>query len=122
MPVELTWRISWPVLIATYSGLLSSQEYNQMFDQRQAMLEAGPERAILLTDLRGLEGFPGARAVDLDQNILTHVKIRCVLVVVPDDLYRRVSRAILDSSHPGLRAYLFPDFNQAIACAETLLD
>ena len=121
MPVELTWLPSLPVLTATYSGLLSSQEYCRMLDQRQAMLEAGPEKVILLADLRGLEGFPTASAVDLSRSILMQVRIRCVLVVIPDDLYRRVARALLDPTHQGLRVYLFPDFNQAIAYAETLL-
>ncbi len=121
MPVELTWHPSLPVLIATYTGLLSSQEYRQMFDQRQDMLEAGPEKVILLADLRGLEGFPAASAVDLCRNILMQAKVRCVLVVIPDDLYRSVSRAILDPARQGLRAYVFSNFDQALACAETLL-
>ncbi len=45
MPVELTWHSLLPILIATYSGLLSSQEYSQMFEQRQGMLEAGRKRS-----------------------------------------------------------------------------
>ena len=118
MPVELQWHPALPVLVATYSGMLSAKEYYAMCDRRLKMLLDGPEQVILVADTQPMEGFRDALAVDLRENILLHDKVYCTLIVLAEDLHHKLARAMLSDRYP---VQFFPDSSAALDFAETLI-
>jgi hypothetical protein len=119
MPVQLEWHSTMPILKATYSGTLSANEYYALNRRRLEMLDAREGAAILLVDLQQIGGFPDAASVRRGDSALRDDRIRRVLAVLPDDLYRRVGRTV--SYHSALRVYYYPSMDAALDAAENLL-
>lgn len=118
MPVNLEWHSSLPVLQTTYKGVLSANEYSTMSRRRLEMLEEVPSAVILLVDAQALEGFPDATNVKRGENALLHDHVFRTLVVMPEDLYRRLSRVIAPENSLPVRFYASLD--RALDAAETL--
>jgi hypothetical protein len=121
MPVKLEWHPSLPVLVAAYSGVLSSAEYYAMCDRRKEMLKSKPERVVLLADMRQLEAFPDAGTTRLRENVLMYKKVFCTLIVLPTGLYRALTRHMLAPADPSHRVRFFEDLEAALAHARSAL-
>jgi hypothetical protein len=120
MPVQLEWHPSLPVLVATYSGVLSQDEYQSMNKKRQAMLQAGPRQVILVANTQEMEAFPDSPKVRRGENIVTNDKVYKTLIVFKPDLYRSVMHAIRDTAEFDLPVAFFRDEDAALARAESL--
>ena len=118
MAVHLEWHTSLPVLQATYLGALSANEYRAMCRQRSELLKSGPEQIVLVVDMQQMEGFPDSDAVERQENILLDDRVYRTLIVIPEDLYSRLSRAILVDQQ--LPVHFFSNIDQALDEAETL--
>lgn len=120
MPVTLQWHPSSPVLHAIYSGILSSDEYYSMCDDRLEMLESGPEQAILLANTQQFEGFPAATTIEFGENVLTHERIYCTLIVLENSLYNNLSRTMVAEAQ-NQHVYFFQDADAALAFTRKLV-
>ncbi|MBN1201754.1 MAG: hypothetical protein JXJ20_07865 [Anaerolineae bacterium] len=120
MPVNLEWHPSLPILLATYSGVLSTDEYYMMSEQRQTMLNNGPDQIILVADMRQMESFPDSLEIDLCENVLTHEKIHRVLIVSMNGLYSILRNAVAATEGRDLRVLFFHDLEEVLNTAEKL--
>jgi hypothetical protein len=120
MAVHLEWHTSLPVLQATYQGALSANEYRAMCRQRSELLKGGPEQIVLVVNMQQMEGFPDSAAVERRENILLDNRVYRTLIVIPEDLYSRLSRAVLpDDDRLPVRFY--SSIDRALDMAETLI-
>lgn len=120
MPVQLEWHPTLPILIATYSGVLSPDDYQTMYKRRQAMLQEGPSHIIFLVNLQQMESLSEIAKIRRGDNVIYHNKVYKTLVVVKPDLYRSLRRAITDTAGYDLPVVFFRDTDTALAQAETL--
>jgi hypothetical protein len=118
MPIRLEWHSELPVLQATYSGVLSPNEYAAMCRQRAEMIHEGPEHIVLVMDAQKLEGFPDAGTIKRCESVLHSAKVYRLLVVIPNDLYHRLSGAII--THSELLVHFYPDLDHALDDAQRL--
>jgi hypothetical protein len=118
MPVSLEWHTSLPILQATYIGLLSANEYYAMCRQRSDMLNKGPEQIVLVVDAQQMEGFPDAGTAKRGEDISLHDRVYRTLIVLPEDLYRRVSRTLVTDD--DLPVWFYATFDGAREAAERL--
>jgi hypothetical protein len=109
-----------PVLLATYTGVISVKEYYAMCDGRLDMLRKGPERAILLADVQSLEGFPDLEPSQRCENILLHEKIARILIVLDSGYFRRLSRSFVPDAEHRHPVGLFGAVEEALATAKSL--
>ena len=109
-----------PVLMATYTGVISVKEYYAMCDGRLDMLRKGPDHAILLADVQSLEGFPDLESSQRCENILLHEKIARLLIVLDDSFFRRLSRSMVPDSEQKYPVGLFSTVEEALAEAKSL--
>jgi hypothetical protein len=114
MPVELQWHSELPVLMATYTGILTPKTYTAMCDQRYAMLDDGPGPVMLLADMQALEGVRDAVSFQRDNAVLFDERVRSTLVVLPEDLYRRVMRAVNADEQQHYPVQFFSDIDSAL--------
>ncbi len=119
MPVQLEWHSTMPVLQVTCTGTLSANDYYALNRRRSELLKTQEGDALLLVDLQQLAGFPDAAVVERGESALRDNRIQHILAVLPDDLYRRVARTVIQNS--ALRVLLFPTITAALDAAETLL-
>ncbi len=119
MTVNLEWHRSLPVLQATYQGVLSANEYRAMSRRRSEMLKGGPEQIVLVVNMQQLEGFPDSAAVERHENVLLDKRVYRTLIVIPEDLYARVSRAVLKDDR--LPVHFFQNVDRALDAAESLI-
>ncbi|HVO70771.1 MAG TPA: hypothetical protein VMT24_12040 [Aggregatilineaceae bacterium] len=120
MPVELRWHPKLPVLLATYTGVISVKDYYAMCDGRLDMLRKGPDRAILLADVQSLEGFPDLEPSQRGENILLHEKIARTLIVLDSSFFRRLSRSMVPDPEQTYPVRLFSTVEEALVEAKTL--
>ena len=118
MAVHLEWHTSLPILQATYQGALSANEYRAMCRQRSELLKKGPEQIVLVANMQQMEGFPDAAAVERRENILWDDRVHRTLIVIPEDLYSRLSRTVLSDTR--LPVHFFPNIDRALDMAEML--
>ena len=118
MAVHLEWHTSLPVLQATYQGKLTASDYRAMYNQRSELLESGPNQVVLVMNMQRWDGFPDAPVGDRE-NILLDARVFRTLVVIPEDLYSRLSRAILTDQR--LPVHFFSNIDQALDAAESLV-
>jgi hypothetical protein len=90
-----------------------------MCHQRSELLEGGPDQVVLVMNMQRLEGFPDSATAERCGNILLDHRVFRTLVVIPDDLYSRLSRAILTDNR--LPVHFFANVDQALNAAETLI-
>jgi hypothetical protein len=119
MAVHLEWHTSLPVLQATYQGALSANEYRAMCRRRSELLNRGPDQIVLVANMQQLEGFPDSAAVERHENILLDDRVYRTLIVIPEDLYSRLSRTVL--SDDRLPVHFFSNIDQALDVAESLI-
>jgi hypothetical protein len=119
MVVHLEWHTSLPVLQATYQGALSASDYRAMCHQRSELIEAGPDQLVLVMNMQQLEGFSDAAVVERRENILLDHRVFRTLVVIPEDLYSRLARAIVVDRR--LPVHFFSNIDQALDEAESLI-
>jgi hypothetical protein len=119
MPVKLEWDRKLPVLIVTYTGDLSADDYYTMCEQRQAMIADGPDRIVLIANMQKMTGFPEAATVELSKNVLVDARVAYTLIVIEADLHRNLSRLIIGPGDP-CRVLFFPELKTAYAQAEKL--
>lgn len=117
MPVDLQWHSQWPVLVATYTGTLTPKAYAAMCDKRWAMLADEPDRVILLVNAQGLEGLRDVASFVRDDAILHDERVVCTLVVLPEDLYHRVTRTVKLVDQNGFPVQFFCSVEDALAAA-----
>jgi hypothetical protein len=108
-----------PILKITYSGSLSVNDYYATSQRRTEMLDTIDGSALLLVDLQELSSFPDAAVVRRSDSALNDRRIHHILAVLPEDLYRRVARAVLQNA--ALPVLVFPTIAAALDAAETLL-
>lgn len=120
MPVQLEWHPSLPVLISTYTGNISQDDYQSMYKRRQAMLQEGPAQVILLANTQQMDAFPDAHKTRRGENIVFHKKVYKTFVVFKPDLHRSLRRAITETEVYDLPIAFFRDEDSALAEAETL--
>jgi hypothetical protein len=118
MPVSLEWHPSLPILQATYKGILSANEYFAMCRQRSEMLEKGPGQIVLVVDAQQMEGFPDAGTAKRGEDVSLHDRVYRTLIVLPEDVYRRVSRTIVTDD--SLPVWFYSTIDRARDTAETL--
>lgn len=123
MPVNLEWHPDLPVLQITYTGILTTEEYQAMRKQARKMLDAGPDQVIVMADVRAFESFPTAGNLQRRREpIVSHPKVYRLLVVVGSRLMQRLSRATLtDLDRAQLRVFLFDDPAGALDAARQFL-
>jgi hypothetical protein len=119
MAVHLEWHTSLPVLQATYQGALSANEYRAMVRRRSELLSRGPDQIVLVANMQQMEGFPDSAVAERHGNILLDDRVYRTLIVIPEDLYTRLSRTVLSDSR--LPVHFFPDIDRALDMAETLV-
>jgi hypothetical protein len=88
-----------------------------MCDERWAMLADEPDRAILLVNAQGLEGLRDATSFVRDDAVLHDERVVCTLVVLPDDLYRRVTRTVKLVDQDQFAVQFFSNAEEALAAA-----
>ena len=120
MPVELQWHSKLPVLIATYTGTLTSKAYRAMVNKRRKMLAEGPDHVALLVDTRQLENVHDATSFKRDNAHLFDERVAGTFVVMPEDLYRRVKRALDANTQQHYPVQFFGNFDAALAAISTV--
>jgi hypothetical protein len=119
MAVQLEWHTSMPVLQATYQGSLTTGDYRAMYNKRSELLKGGPDRVVLVMNMQHWDGFPDAAAAERREDILLDARVFRTLVVIPEDLYSRLSRAVLADQR--LPVHFFSNIDQALDAAESLV-
>ncbi len=119
MAVHLEWHTSLPVLQATYQGALSANEYRAMCHRRSELLKGGPEQIVLVANMQQMEGFPDSAVAERQENILLDTRVYRTLIVIPEDLYSRLSRTVLSDNR--LPVHFFPSIDRALDAAERLI-
>jgi hypothetical protein len=119
MSVHLEWHTSLPVLQATYQGALSANDYRAMCRRRSELLNTGPEQIVLVANMQEMEGFPDSATVERHENILLDDRVYRTLIVIPEDLYSKLSRTVLSDSR--LPVHFFSNIDRALDMAETLI-
>lgn len=119
MPVKLEWHASLPVLVLTYTGTLSRNDYTAMYDKRHTMLNTAERCVTLLADVRHLEGFTHPDAAGLRPNVLLHPSVKNLLVVLSEDVYRNLTYSIITHAVRELRVRFFADLRTALEFAQT---
>ena len=92
-----------------------------MCDQRQALLDEGPEAVIVLADVRALREFPDAETLELCDTALAHPRVVGAVIVLDADFYPRLASAILSVGGAPHRVDVFKDFDAALSQAEARL-
>ena len=102
MSVELNWHSNLPILIATYSGIMTPKAYATMCSQRRKALAERDSHVILLLDMQQLEGVRDAQTI-VAENPLCDRQVYHIVIILADDLYERVVRARVpeDSGQPS---------------------
>jgi hypothetical protein len=122
MPVDVQWHPTWPVLIITYTGVVTAAEYAALNEQRRRMVDHGPEAILVIADLYAFQALSDTDVFPPGESVLRHSQVRHTLVVLPADLHARLAGAIRSPSPPPRYAVsLYPDLTSALAQAETLL-
>ncbi|MBN1680828.1 MAG: hypothetical protein JW966_11095 [Anaerolineae bacterium] len=120
MPVTMEWDTSLPILHITLSGELSSREYDNMAQQREAMLAAGPAHVILLVNTHNLDSFPTANLIRNRESITQHDKVACTFIIITDRLYRMLMGPIMSTQDLGLAVRFYRDASLAYEDAQKL--
>lgn len=119
MPVTLEWNTARTVLLATYAGVLTGKDHEQMASDRLNLIEDAENCVVLLADMRRLEGLRDSDTAERHTDVLRHQKVVQTLIVVDPVIYWQVARAQMDEKMPGCRVRFYEDFEQAAADAET---
>ena len=117
MPYTIEWHESNKVLIITYDRELTLEEFHQLRRDRAAALDSGPDGVTICADMRTFDAFPDASDVAGD-NILEHPQVRGMVIVVTPDVYRQLSRAIVDDVTAGLPVYFVASMDDAFDAAD----
>jgi hypothetical protein len=118
MPVKLEWNSSHTVLIATYSGPLTAADFERMCKERAALLDARDDPVILVADTQQMEDFRDRDSVKQPTNIITHPKVRCVLLVLKSSLYQTLIRPIIETAQYDHPVRFFADIDAALDQAQ----
>lgn len=121
MPVKLEWDPTLPVLWAVFSGMLSGDEYYGLCQERMALLDAGPEGAIVVADTRQMERFPDSLVVQRCSSAINHAHVSHLLIVLREDLYRTLRRGIEATAPYGFAVQFFTDPGAALQHARALV-
>lgn len=119
MPFAIHWHPSLPVLLMTYSGVVSAEDYTAMCTRRRQMLDEHGGQVVLVVDVQAMETFMGD-SVRPCENILLDERIVRAFIVLPQDLYRKLSRNFRHTPRRALRAAFFDSLETALAEAESL--
>ncbi|MBN2304830.1 MAG: hypothetical protein JXQ72_10155 [Anaerolineae bacterium] len=120
MPIELEWHKSLPVLLATYTGTITLEDYRAACARCAEMLNDGPEGAIVVANVQAFEGFPAAHTATLKSGTLAHPKVQHLLVVFDSARYRKFARSTSEQLDRYFPVYIFGDTNDALTAAQTL--
>lgn len=122
MPVELQWHSKLPVLMAEYSGTLTSKVYYAMCDKRRKMLDNGPDLVVIIANMQQLENVRDAESFERNDDDLFDGRVASTLVVLPNDLYRRVIRALDVNNQSHFPVQFFGDMDSALAAVGQLVN
>ena len=120
MPVDVRSHPSLPILIAVYSGVLTSDEYRAMRAQRDDLLAQFEGPVVVLADMRALESFPDARQAERYAGIFASERLHAVVIVLGERPYRVLLPALLPNSERHYTARFFDDADAALAYAEEM--
>jgi len=120
MSVTVEWHDTFSILVTTCQGKLTLKDYRAMREQQRAWLADAPDRVVLLADMRQFEGFPDANTIEPSDTLLAHAQIACVAVMLDNELYDRLARALLPADETR-RVSFFTGLDAARAHAETRL-
>jgi hypothetical protein len=118
MPVQLEWHTMMPVLMATYRGTLSAKEYDKMCDERLKMLKNGPDQVVFVADTRDLQAFADAEIAARHESIFLHEKVVHTLVILQEDVYRRLMRSLMKDAAVNYPVSFATDLDQALTKLE----
>ena len=118
MPVEVSSHPSLPILIAVYSGVLTSEEYRAMRAQRDDLLAQFEGPVVVLADMRALEAFPDARQAERYAGVFASARLRAVAIVLGERRYRVLMPALLPNGERHYTVKFFDDVDAALAYAE----
>lgn len=121
MPFDIQWHADLPVLVVTYQGKLTLKEYQKLIAQRAAMLNDGPAQVVILADMQDFESFPDAEQLTETENATAYDNVRSLVVVLPQDMYKRISHASTRDLDRDFALYFFGNRDQALEAAGALL-
>ena len=121
MPINIEWHSNLPVLIVSYSGIVTAGEFRQLEQQRNAMLSERSEPVMLLADMREMERLADALAIQSSEPSFQYPNVSYILVVLSPRLYRVLLRAIEDTAEYDYPVRFFMEVDAALAAAETLI-
>lgn len=120
MPVQIEWHPAMPVLIATYSGILTPEEYRAMLTRRTALLAEGEAQVVMVADVAELEAFAGVEKVRW-RTVLADQKVMHVVLVLPSRLMAMVEQNQTADDARSHRVEFCATTEAALALAAKLL-
>jgi hypothetical protein len=122
MPVDVQWHPAWPLLILTYTGVVTPTEYAALTALRRRMVDHGPAAILVLADLNAFEALAAEAPLPPGETLLDFAQVWHTLVVLPAGLHAQLAGAIRSPAPPPRYAVsLYPDLASALAQAEALL-
>jgi hypothetical protein len=120
MAVQFEWHSTLPILVATYTGTLSADDYDTLREERAAMLDDGPAHIILVANAQQFDGLIDVDKIEQHAHLLLDQRIYRLLVVFQKELYQRLSHQIGDTREYNFPVHFFDDPGDALAYAEQL--
>jgi hypothetical protein len=123
MPVEVQWHASLPILMTTFDGDISVDDFFAMRDRRQSMLGEGPDRVIVVADTQQMADFTAAHGLDVQDTVFDHDQVAFLLVVVETSFFERIARMLATGEQQGFPfpVQVYPSLDDALLGAESLL-
>lgn len=121
MPYTMAWNPDLAALIVQYQGSVSAAEYQRMCAERAEQLDGASAGVAVVMDMRDMQDFPGARLAG-ENSVLQHENVRSVLIVLDEELYEKVSGAVVPDAEQRWPVRFFPSVEQALAFAQQQSD
>ncbi len=122
MPFDMQWHTNLSsVLVVTYQGKLTLKEYRDLVQQRAAMIKDGPGDVVVLADMQDFDSFPDAAQLTQVENVSAYDKVRSLVVVLPENMYKRISHVSAQDLDRHFAVYFFGSRDQALEAADHLL-
>ncbi len=119
MPVQLEWLADHPVIMLTYSGVLTAQEYRAMLGKRATMLGKGGDSLIVVADVTRFEAFTAPEQAR-GPGVLAHPRVKRLVLVLPPRLYQMVARTTAQPANPDHRVLFCRSVEQALGLIQSL--
>ena len=88
-----------------------------MCAERAEQLDGASADVVVVMDMQDMQNFPDARFAGEDC-VLQHENVRFVLIVLDEELYRRVANSVVPDAEQRWPVRFFPSVEQALAFAQ----